>query len=211
MKKRILCLVILICSSISMVFASAPMKTLLYKELYYGMSKSDISRLYQFETDPSEPNELYVYSQQFLGFIWDMQLTLDNNNQLESVYLATESDDSGNKLTTVMSALGKNFVAVYAANDNETIDLFNILKKDGMAVQKSFSDFMMKSLYTSSSLNIININHESVKKASPIANSYMELLQKSPLDTRQAELIIQTYDDGSEVLGIEFSAPKSLY
>lgn len=91
------------------------------------------------------------------------------------------------------------------------IDLFYIVKTKGNIVcQKIVEDFMMESFDSSSSLNIININNESLQQTLKTANSYIDLLQKSPLNTRQAEIIIQSYEDGSFTLAVDFSAPKML-
>lgn len=210
MKKRTLFLVIFLFSFINIAVASQQ-KIQLYKELNYGMSKNDVLNKYQLESNPQNNSELYGYNQKFLDFEWDMLLTFDSDEKLESVYLETKFDENANKFTSLMSALGKNFSAVYIANDDKNIDLFYIVKTKGNIVcQKIVEDFMMESFDSSSSLNIININNESLQQTLKTANSYIDLLQKSPLNTRQAEIIIQSYGDGSFTLAVDFSAPKML-
>lgn len=184
-------------------------KAFLYKDLYYGMSKDDVMNQYSTEQNADNQNQLVSYNQSFIGFQWTMLFTFDNNSRLESIYLETDSDDNGNKLGTLIAALGKNFSPVYAIHDSSNVDFISILKtKDVNAYKQAIGDFFMNAISHSSSLNVIYISNDAFEKVEPKANNYMSLLQQIPDTARQAELVVASDEEDNIILGVDFTLPK---
>ncbi|SCB96220.1 hypothetical protein GA0061081_10360 [Gilliamella bombicola] len=184
-------------------------KTPLYKNLYYNMPKNEVMQQYNTEQDPDNQNQLISYNQSFLGFQWTMILIFNQNNLLESVYLETDSDANGNKLWTLLAAIGKNFSIVYGTHDSNSIDFVSIIKEKGQnATQKAFEDFWLDAISHSTSLNIIAIDNDSVQGVLGKVNNYMSLLHRMPDTARQAELVVVSDEDDNICLGVNFTLPK---
>ncbi|MCO6537773.1 MAG: hypothetical protein J6567_07425 [Gilliamella sp.] len=184
-------------------------KTPLYKNLYYNMPKNEVMQQYSTEQDPDDQNQLISYNQSFLGFQWTMVLIFNQNNFLESVYLETDSDDNGNKLGTLLTAISKNFSIIYATDDSNNVDFVSIIKEKGQnATQKAFEEFWLDAISHSTSLNIIAISNDSLQGVFGKANNYMSLLHRIPDTARQAELIVISDEDDNIRLGVNFTLPK---
>lgn len=195
----------LLIAAAALAASSAATATPLFRDLVYDAPLSDFDKrkgYYDCSADMGYTARC-IDDVTFLGHSFDVQVLAFVNGRLRSVQLAT--DFKPEIYTAMIKALMDGFTLIILQSGDRRLDLIETVRKEGEArLGPKVAEF------ESVGLNKGELTYMFIEQPGPALRAFQngyEAITKSPLTTREADLVVREKDKEA-VISVSFSLPR---